>query len=174
MQALTRRLALRAAAKAALSVTVLGCGGITLTESSDAIVDSSDARGEAQSDAAACNLPPLGRGGDISQSTFDCCIDKVDGMLGDAASVPGADRYWTPAIPCCTAIITRLNDHMSADANAAANDFDGQVIVACCETLRDHGSLPRLEDGAFGEACTPWGPPVPPEMPGHFFDLEVA
>jgi hypothetical protein len=97
----------------------------------------------------------------------------VGAMLGDPLSVPGVDEYWPPSISCCSAIITRLSDDMNADANVAANDFNGQVVVACCETLQDHGLSTRLEDGGFG-ACDPWGPPVPPEMPDPLFDLEVA
>jgi hypothetical protein len=169
MKACTRRLALRAAAKAALSVTVLGCGGTTLTEASG------DPAPEAVThvDAGTCNVPSAPSRDIVSQDAFDCCITRVDGMLGDSGSLPGANEYWSPAIPCCSAIITRLNDDMNADANAAANDFNGQVVIACCETLGEHGFSTRLDDGGFG-ACTPWGPPVPPEMPEHLFDLEVA
>jgi len=174
MHVLARRHALRAAAKAALSVTFLGgCGGATLTGTLDEKTDSAAPRPEAsrapEADTrAACDVPSLPSREVVSEEAFACCMTSVDGMLGDSGSLPGANEYWSPAIPCCSAIITRLDDHA---LGPAPNDLDWQAVLACCQTLADHGFSNKTVDGGFG-ACDPWGPPVPPEMPADW--LEVA
>jgi len=109
--------------------------------------------------------------GDVYWKRFDCCVQSVNELLEeDSGSAPDA----APApgyLACCQTIVAVANDPMEADA---ASVFNGRAVFTCCDVLGASGISTRLPDGSFG-ACDPWGPPVPPEMPGHLMDWqEVA
>jgi len=178
MTRLTHRLALRAAAKVAFSVSMIGCGG-SIQESSVA-EDSGAHAGEASvtdataqplqdgatatfdaalfADAAlACQAPLLGVDASVSEDVFTCCL----GVVAPYVSGPSPDASAAAADPavvaCCNAIVLHV-DQVTADYGKAASDFG-----ICCPLVGD----------PLGPACTPWGPPVPPSMPDEMPD-EVA
>jgi hypothetical protein len=185
MHASTKRLALRAAAKAALSVTFFtGCGGMEMAQSEDdAAVEAdplradavahddaspSDAR-RAPTDGASllCSTPPIGSHDPVSKETFECCDRVVQAALGDANILSDADTAQSADVDCCNAIVTAANDdHKLWTENA-------HVVGACCQALEQDGISTLTAEGGFG-ACDPWGPPVPPEMPDHLVFDEVA
>jgi len=185
MHSSTRRLALRAAAKAALSVTFLGCGGSVLTSSSpDPGVDGATPQLEASvkpeagsadagvilADAStpppptACGASDFEQDAEVPRATFECCATEVRSVLGsDAAfvpSLPDASAHDPDTLACCHAIILHL-DHDPNDAFEADYEAVSGELVACCSAF-----TPEI----IGRACTPWGPSVPPEMPARLVD----
>jgi hypothetical protein len=126
----------------------------------------------------ACNAPPVASllpelqhpGVTISDATFECCIDllapelqsdAVLPMLGDAAA------HDPNVVGCCAVAIYRL-DGDYGNPDAAARDqgdlFEAGLgprlawdeLQSCCPPL----GYPD------GPTCSPWGPPMPPAMPG--------
>jgi hypothetical protein len=181
MNTLTRRLALRAAAKAALSVTFLGCGGATLAEpigdagsdSSATFADASPAKhGDSSavvrldsgttateaSTALACEASALQADAAVPNDTFQCCTTLIGSSLGDSSipvSLPGPSASDPDTLACCRAIISRI-DHDPEPEFETDYESATREILPCCNALTPH---------EFGRACTPWGPSVPPEMP---------
>jgi hypothetical protein len=179
MNASTRRFALRAATKATMTLTLLGCGGVALTaSSSDAGLESAtkdsatgpeifaEASTTPEAESAShspdaeitCTTSGVDSDAEISESTFECCTGLLDGVVGDSGFVEffsDATVARADVLPCCRVIMDRLRqDEADADAvsDAAASDFDavGRIRIPCCNAI-DRG-------------CEGWGPPVPPEM----------
>lgn len=156
MKASTRSLALRAAAKAALSLSLAGCGG-TLTHGQDPEMGSSDMdSGPANHAVVAIGMPCTGLDGSadasVSAATLACCnaflapsADAAFGALAVDAGEPGV-------IGCCSAIVAYVDHSRSVDAWAS----EEAVLPGCCQ---------HVDPRPIGPACTPWGPPVPPAMP---------
>lgn len=190
MEARAFRAALRASAKVALGVAA-GCGG-AISAASDgppgATVDASAGRDAADAAIAvdtgggvdvavtnACNPPPvasllpeqLDGGATISDTTFDCCASWLGtiGLSDSGIGFPDAAAADPGVMACCAVVVVRLDDDWHAswgadpDAGRAALDRD-QALAApvqwtcCAETGHPEGPT-----------CTPWGPPMPPEMP---------
>ncbi len=147
MNSSTRRFALRAAAKVALSATLAACGGATESESSEG-----SGQGATLDAVASCGATSAGADADVSSATFDCCATYLTAQAGDADV--GLDTAPPETHACCSAIVSYL-DHQT-DAFGANYVRVENVIGECCETI-----TPRPDDGA----CTPWGPPSPPAMP---------
>jgi hypothetical protein len=155
------RAALRVSAKVAVTTTLVSCGGAI----ADAPVpDDAMAIG----DSPACNPPPAmtlladaASGASVTSTTFSCCASEVaaafginieDGAVGhalDGAPEPG------DLADCCAVVVFADNPYRPYPAQTQA----GQEHFWCCEML-DWPPAPGL-------ACTPWGPPMPPAMPGQ-------
>jgi hypothetical protein len=171
MHASTRRLALRAAAKVALSAsfTLAGCGGTIQPQGEPpAPKDTPDATVAALGDATAADVPmaattcaAIGIGVDasVSEGVFTCCVARVGALLGDAGfgRLSDAAAADPETLSCCNAIIARLTDDArnASPTRAADMALDPGATSACCETAGMFG----------GPACEAWGPPVPPPMP---------
>jgi hypothetical protein len=188
----TRRAALRAAAKVALSASIIGCGSVvvedldhggaassgggsgpiataTSTSSASGSV-SSTGTGDIAPDAGpsdggeelACDTPPLGVDAGISDETLTCCIGFLGGYVPDGSDWPEFDAVAAadPSVKgCCNAMIQDVAKVAQQGSALAWNELN-----ACCGVLGNPN----------GPACTPWGPPVPPEMPIDRALLEVA
>lgn len=170
MDAFTRKLALRNAAKVAFGSLFFGCGGaiVPVSDVPDALPDAPDAAvaDVVTADAAlACTGPTEIDAGNVSEDTFQCCIGVVSSDVGDASpwGSDGGEIASDPsAVNCCRAILARVDDEpdggdVSGDWNTAASLFPW-----CCRALGN----------PMGPACTPWGPPMPPPMAA--FAMEVA
>jgi hypothetical protein len=185
------RAALRAAAKVALAGLVGGCGahselpggGAATPEpggrpAADASADgretSADAQGadarEAATDAAdAAALACAAQAGGDEEGVFTCCLETVGRYFPDggfAGELPAAAAADPEAVACCPEIVGHVEDAFvdgGADPSAVwSRANDRGVLASCCNAL----------DNPMGPACTPWGPPVPPAMPGA--ELGVA
>jgi hypothetical protein len=195
MDARAFRAALRASAKVALGLAA-GCGGAISAasdgppgETADASVGH-DAQGPAVEAsttvdaglvvdvavANACNPPPasslipeqIDGGATISDTTFDCCASWLGtvGLKDSGIGFPDAAAADPGVMACCAVVVARLDDDWRTswgsdpDAGRAALARD-QALAApvqwsCC-----------VETGyPDGPTCTPWGPPMPPAMPG--------
>lgn len=139
-----RRAALRAAAKAALVVSLgsLGSIGCSGGKSGGPSTSSTSNTGGSTEPAAEVSCAdylaglPVARTGELAAD--DPLKDRPD-VYGAFASV--ADREAARTQTCCT-------EQLAADGSAAAQRWE------CCS------ALPAPD----GMACTPWGPPCPPAM----------
>ena len=164
MELHVKKLALRSAAKVAFGSIAFGCGG-SMMEQSDASSDATADRFEASAldaphpidsattdDAAlACTPPVEVDGGDPGEEVFQCCLGEVETLTGDAGFVvvDAGEITSDPSLEnCCNAIIAHV-DNATDDYSAAS-----VVLPTCCNAI----------GGPIGPACTPWGPPMPPEM----------
>jgi hypothetical protein len=177
----TRHVALRAAAKVTLSAAILGCGGATEAVTVDASDgDATPVRVTTHQDAAAArdalaaldaqatpdapDAPALACPGAVADptatvaaSTFACCTSFLEGSLLTADSgVLAVDPSLPTTLPCCAAAVAYVDGAPSAFGSVA-----GPVLASCCHELATVDAGPPV-----GPACTPWGPPVPPAMPG--------
>ena len=180
-----RTLALRAAAKVAFSVSIVGCSagandvtGLTTdtpsddTESSSYASSSSSAIKRSCRDAGPAPVCGLTAGKPFDAPALTCCTAhiKVDEPLWAEDADGGfiAPTGTTAEHTCCQALIKAVNtrwDDFSEDAGPTfAQTIDWTLIQRCC----------GLEGNPSGIACTPWGPPVPPEMIEFAEWLEVA
>jgi hypothetical protein len=184
------RAALRAAAKVAITTSVVSCGGnvaaITAPRNDaggsdvpDAArsvdpVSLADTRSSCNPPAAASLLPEaLHADAGVSEEVFACCASEL-GTLLDAAAPPNVEAEAAAgdpeAVNCCAAVVFRLDtDYRSIGANTLTGDeaLVGSVRWTCC-AFADHPE---------GPTCTPWGPPMPPAMPDEIlapFEQEVA
>ena len=166
-----RRMALRNAAKVALGTFVVGCGGsIVVGQEPDA---QSDAKANPKQDAAldavvpeqdaalACTGHTEVDASDVTDETFACCVAEVKSATGDASpwgDPNGPDASAVASNPaaenCCNVILARIDNE--PDGGSIGNDYmaAGDALNWCCIAL----NYPT------GAACTPWGPPMPPEM----------
>lgn len=182
MNRLVFRAALRASAKVALGVAFAGCGGVAASPAEHAApeaaapADATPVDVAAQTEAGACDPPspssvlPEGDHADaaaaIRQSTFDCCVARLEAVPPDDGGLAFPDAaVGNPEVQaCCATIIARLDyenrDTVSQPDAEAAFQQDEQTAApvrwACCEAMPNEGPT-----------CTPWGPPMPPAMPGE-------
>ena len=156
-------MALRNATKVAFGAFAVGCGGVMTTATQpapDAHVELDASAQPEKNETLACTAPVDVDASDVSADTFQCCVADLKSVVGDAqpwgpdgidAGLVGNDPS---AANCCKAIIARIDDepdggNMGDDYGAAAS-----LLPWCCSAVQ---SPP-------GVACTPWGPPTPPEM----------
>ena len=192
MDTLVFRAALRAAAKVALSVAAVGCGGCGgIADSEGRVPSTADAGGDVGAmrdgatspeagsrDALACNPPPesdllpeglhVDAGASLGGPIFDCCAAQLASLVSADGSVafqlPDAAVADPEVTACCAVLIARLD----YDQGSAASDPDASVTA-----LQRDGKLAAPARWACcsalghpdGPTCTPWGPPVPPAMP---------
>lgn len=134
-----RKAALRIAAKAALVVTV-GCSG---------------------GGSSAKTTPPANAGGNAEAPVVAC-----DAYLGGLATVE-KDKLASD-----DPLKQRMDVYGKVFANVAERSAP-RTTECCNEELAAHGSSSKLrweccsalDPNAQAMACTPWGPPCPPEMP---------
>ena len=159
MNASIRRRALSAAATVTLSASVFGCGGLVASQTHDepSIVNAGDpatpSTGAPSTPHAAlvCGAPAVGADASVDDGTFACCRDVVAATLGDSGAwhLPDAAAADPQVVACCSAIIHHV------DQKPADYAKSGSTLGPCCTAVHY----------PIGVACTPWGPPVPPEMP---------
>lgn len=185
-----RTLALRAAAKVAFSVSLAGCSA-TANDVADLTRGADDAEGEAQTalsshtrrpvrpvatpschDAGPAATCGLTTGKALDESSFACCKAHIKSEVPTwAEDADGGFSRVTPSAEektCCTAFVAAVEKQWSnVDPDAGPGflaEVDWSYTTRCCGVLGN----PR------GVACTPWGPPVPPEMIDLDAWLEVA
>ena len=192
MNASTRRFALRAAAKVALSASFAACGGMvgepgtenpepatthgtidaatTAEDGAGRSPDTGSARKDARAQAgdavaeAEVTFPEAGTVGCTganqnvnaasSSAVFSCCASYLPTQLSDAAF--GFNPSSVAVRACCGTVVGHLDQGSDSSTFEANYARVSSVLEACCEDL---SPVPE------GRACTPWGPPVPPEMP---------
>ena len=177
--------ALQAAAKVALTLSaasVFGaCGGSMSSETTHVASD----------DAATDTLAA-----DVATVTVDSATDTVrpvpDSVIEATACGPIApDAATTDQTACCAA---RVRDAFSPTWTESDETVSGihPELAECCGVIVDRYNgtdelgltfqqaraccyvLPPPWYSHGGTACTPWGPPMPPEMPGAIRDAEVV
>jgi len=200
MNALAFRAGLRASAKVALGLVVIGCGGVVgdaADSGAESLADASVPRdaGKAEtalapeaaipatdaglSDALACNAPPpssllpegsnLDAAAAIDTATFDCCAASLEALLpADAGTIfqfPDAAAPDPALAACCAVVVMRLDhdytvvengDPDAAEATLQQDQTTAAPVRWACCNVAGHPE---------GPTCTPWGPPVPPDMP---------
>jgi hypothetical protein len=98
----------------------------------------------------------------VSESTFACCVDELAPLFGEGGTETSEAGAMDPSVTdCCAATVFYL-DRARGDALAPARALAQAKLgflgeESCCRVL----SFP------VGVTCTPWGPPVPPAMPGE-------
>lgn len=172
MRESTRRAALRATAKVALSLTVVGCAAevqLPREDNEDATVGTDEeltraggrtgsptASGGSSGDELVCDAPPVGEVVLLDAELVQCCTSFIEPAT--PTDGPSWETWQSVADPdldgCCQVLVA----HVDQDTTGAGDLWE--MMSACCMRL----------DYPMGPACTPWGPPVPPAMPR----LEVA
>jgi hypothetical protein len=130
-------------------------------------------------DATACNAPPpsslLPEGTNpdaaagIDPATFDCCVASLEALVpadaGDIFEFPDAASPDPQLAACCAVVVVRLDrdytvaengDPDAAEATLQQDQTTAAPVRWACCNVANHPD---------GPTCTPWGPPVPPEMP---------
>ncbi len=187
MNRLVFRAALRASAKVALGAAVVGCGGVVGSAAERAPTEASVPDGtpvdaaafdvtSPEGEAAACDPPspssvlPEGAHADaaaaIGEPTFDCCVERLEAVPPNDGgfAFPEASVSDPEVQACCATVIARLDYELRqtmGDPDAAAIEQQDEqkaapVRWACCQVTPNEGPT-----------CTPWGPPMPPAMPGE-------
>jgi hypothetical protein len=169
LDSITRRRALRAAAKVALALSVQACA---VDPAPDEVEASADLRhgGRAKgqepcdggTDNATCRTVKAGET-NVTAKDIACCktfFDKntvnKDSFFPGPTLAPGASTE--QAASCCNAV------SIYAEQNPTATD-----AAELAATLR-FGVCCKFDSDPL--ACTPWGPPTPPAMRANFKLLE--
>jgi hypothetical protein len=195
MDSIVFRAALRASAKVALTASLSACGGAVQTtstnETPDAFADTSSGAvvGEAAAPSDAgrtenvCAPPPVASllpeqsnpDAAVADETFACCVhvlaassEQPDGYLPILTDAAAHDPT---VLGCCAAVVVRLDSDFSGTGVDPLTRDRGEVAEAgldqvydparCCEALGSQLALYPI-----GPTCSPWGPPMPPAMPG--------
>jgi hypothetical protein len=169
MDLLVRRRALLAAAKVALSLSIVACSAAVEDPSpqddatNDYLSKKKDAGGTATHDCGStaaptttCGIPKAGvdASAPVGSETLTCCTNFVASAQADAGEgwmqLPAGSNKDPNIVACCGAIV----------ANGAGASEDGgtatapwELVQSCCQVT-----------GFKSVACTPWGPPAPPAM----------
>jgi hypothetical protein len=188
----THRAALRAAAKVAFSVALIGCGGSTTSGTTGANEGTQPAAANGSSGGQSRQGGGQGSGSS-DESTSN----------GDAAALVDSSRPANEAGTQSCLSLTDLSekeaccDNVAQEALADAGfpvHLDASAeVTACCQVLAerqdriwqdpdagwDTSSWPRGQCCAVlnwqgSMACTPWGPPTPPAMKGAQRKLEAV
>jgi hypothetical protein len=88
-----------------------------------------------------------------SCDALNTCLTHIEASM-PAAPLNDADQA------CCQAMIDNLKDHQVAMADACWADLNGRLMTSPARSL-----CCNSPDTWQVSACTPWGPPVPPELP---------
>jgi hypothetical protein len=170
MNSLVRRLALRATAKVALGMTVVGCTAHVTVEpvegddetpypNIDAPEQSDDEEATnypvyvppVQGEELVCSAPPLGGVVDVDDvAQYECCVDAVEPVAPPNADWESWDATITePGITACCGVMLAQGE-VNPDIFA---ELDWATFNACC-----------FATNSTSGACTPWGPPPPPAV----------
>jgi hypothetical protein len=176
------RAALRASAKVALGAAFAGCGGMVgstadhaaqeATASDAAVADATrvDVNAQTCDPPAPSSVLPEGLHADaaagIGESTFACCVSLLEAVPPNDGGFEFPDAaIGNPEVQaCCATVIARLDYDMRqtiAQPDASTTEQQDEqtaapVRWACCQVTPSEGPT-----------CTPWGPPMPPAMPGE-------
>lgn len=174
MEAKVLRAALSAAIRVTVSSSLLGCGGATTF----------DPQGPGPGSTAEPPQSNGGGGAGIGASGGGGALGDAGGMPG-AAGTPVASGSFCdgPAMQACEPIY----DELAASTDPWSEQLDAAAL-GCCKVLvdaLDRVSPPEIDAQCFaeldsrlnllrgsccrtlefqGNACAPWGPPVPPEL----------
>lgn len=164
MNRLVFRAALRASAKVALGAAFAGCGGMVGSTAQHAAPEAS-APEAVSADATPVDVTSVDAARDEGQTcdppSFECCVSLLEAVPPNDGGFAFPDAaVGNPEVQaCCATVIARLDDDYH-DASAATAMQDEQTAApvrwACCQVTPTEGPT-----------CTPWGPPMPPEMPGE-------
>ena len=177
-----RRRALLSAAKATLSLSVVGCGPSAPPASSIPSEQVSVGDQPAAARGAEQPLRPAGPGSPGSGATCDttpreayskeslrCCravVDEVNERMKAAyQSKPYEPPVLTPLQQDCCSLAIDAVDHQPDTELGRSN------VYTCCMFGRDEGRpwtpVARSSQAPTGHVCSPWGPPMPPALPAH-------
>jgi hypothetical protein len=167
-----QRRALLAAAKVALFAGAIGCGGSAamVGAETEAAYDPGPAGPDEVAEPApapaapAATIAPIpivppevaGACGDLSivtDATIACCVDVLDVRVLDGSIWSDEEPASNDELSCCELVLDAVDASMIPDAPP----FNDGPYYACCSLT--------LGTGDDHPACTPWGPPMPPEMP---------
>lgn len=146
-----RDFALRAAAKVAMSMSAIGCGGMVEAVHPDPVPEEDtnprDAA-EAAVDVAPEVIAVTSCSDTTGRSGFSCCIAEIESAVSAEAGVKGD--------ACCPAIVDFLESER--DTPSYGDDYGeaskNSALQYCCSELKAWTK----------SSCTPWGPPAPPGM----------
>ncbi len=191
------RRALRATARVALTLTVVGCGArVTLveeesdgesdttsvssgTDSTVVSTSGSGAGGTAQTSTStgeggeppveACVASPPGELVEVDAASFGCCVAYLQGV-GPSDWLAPSEQH----VGCCNEVVGQidLDPTLSAaiEPSLVAPVWPETGGTSCCDILGNPCTMPC--------GCTVWGPPVPWSIAGRpllsLDDLEVA
>ena len=174
-----RRAALRATAKVALAMTVMGCLGEVRVDSAgaqageggdqpatpDPLEPGAGGTGGATAtpdpEALACEAPYPDEAVILDSDQLGCCEDLLGPLL------PAVGEQWDAwnevsgeleVQGCCRVAVAHF------DADPVASEVPWETLGPCCDAI----GFPS------GPACTPWGPAVPPAVLGELPMLGVA
>ena len=151
-----QRLALRAAAKVAFSMSLFGCSsdptGLGAEELKSETTGEADQALHADCGTGTCGVQPRRT---FTKEQYDCCRPRIAISLDDTP-LPRPTRAERV---CCGALVRQLDKTEVEPGGITYEDVYGDengwlVVNRCCDLL----------DNPLGPACTPWGPPVPPEL----------
>jgi hypothetical protein len=189
------RRALRATAKIALSLTVVGCGGrveipapagddagaggapVTSTPSPSTttgnggapVVQTTTGQGGAGGVmVAACEPTDPTAPVSLDPQSFGCCVDHLTNQTQAAWQSPDEQT-----LGCCHEVVGQIDQDPSLlaqiDESLVAPVWPDDGSITCCEVLGNPCTMPC--------GCTVWGPPIPYRLPGRLpslDELEVA
>jgi hypothetical protein len=169
MDLLVRRRALLAAAKVALSLSIVACSAAVEDPTSqddttnDYLRKKNDAGPAATHDCGTkapptttCGIPKTGvdAAAPVASEELTCCTSFIASKRSDAGegwmTLPADAKKDPDIVACCGAIVAN-GVSWGDDAGIATAPYD--VVQSCCQVT-----------GFRSVACTPWGPPAPPAM----------
>ena len=155
------RAALRATAKIALSLTVVGCAAhVEVSGASEQrgegggrdVRATSSATGGAPTESLVCDAAAPGEEVTADAVAFDCCVNQLQAEPAANFDAPSAGL-----LACCNEVIQQIvaNPALLADITASlvAPVWPEPNGPSCCNVLGNPCSAPC--------GCTVWGPPVP-------------
>jgi hypothetical protein len=189
------RRALRATARVALTLTVMGCGArVQLTDdetdsesaaSFGASSPSTASGGEGgvggapqpstttgeggETPVAVCSPAAPGEVVEVEAATFGCCVAFLEGV-GESDWASPSEQH----LGCCHEVVGQIDLDpalaASIEPSLVAPVFPSTGGTSCCDILGNPCTLPC--------GCTVWGPPVPRALAGRRLwsldELEVA
>lgn len=186
MDAKVRRAAVSAAIRVTISTTLIGCGGSvtsdaigpspaggssdtetkpvkvntptpTPTPSSDPAPILSAGGGGGGGGVADAGAPAAGEGNLAGAPALDACS-----VIESCQNVLDADPQLASPMAqgCCSTVIYGLMELQKPPFAACWSDLSGRFLMS-----QAHQTCCASEKAWLEPACTPWGPPVPPELP---------
>ncbi len=173
------RRALRATAKVALSLTVIGCGArvefaededdtasssgtddassVSTTGGGAPVVTIATTSGGGEAPVEACVPSPPGELVELDAPSFGCCVAFLGGV-GEADWASPTEQH----LGCCNEVVGQIDLDPALAENIepslVAPVFPATGGTSCCDILGSPCSLPC--------GCTVWGPPVPWSIAG--------
>ncbi len=187
------RSALRATAKIALSLTVIGCGGrVEVHETPDTPEGTGGAPGTTSStttitvgpggapgtggttalggaggtEAIFCDAASPAAPVELDPASFACCVDHLTSQPTESWTSPTEEL-----VACCYEVVGQIDQEPALasqiDESLVAPVWPADDQIGCCEVLGNPCTMPC--------GCTVWGPPMPFRLAGRLRLLdEVA